>query len=207
MCWQLAAFLLCAGGALPAAEPAVVFEDRFDGKLAAGWTWLREHPADWCIRDGALEIHVRPGDANSVRNALVRPAPDRRRGTYALEVTVQNASVPTRQYEQAGLTWYCQDKPVFKLVKERVDGQLMIIPGRVPMTAPSVQLRLVVTADSYIAQYRPGGQGEFLTAATGNLPPPGEDRVSLQCYHGPEDAEHWIRFDNFRILQLPEPPH
>lgn len=198
--------LVLAGGGsgLSAAEPAVVFEDKFDAKLAEGWTWLREHPSHWRLRDGALEIHVEPGDANSVMNALVRPAPDRRQGTYAVEVTVRNHRVPTRQFEQAGITWYHDGKPVFKLVKELVDGQLMIIPGRPPMTNDAVQLRLVVTADTFTAQYRPDGQGEFQTAATGKLPLPGNDQVSLQCYHGPTDAEHWIRFDDFRILRLSE---
>jgi hypothetical protein len=149
-----------------------------------------------------LEIRVRPGDANTVRNALVRLAPDRRQGRFAIEVTVTNQQPPKQQYEQAGITWYTSGKPVFKLVKELVDGQLMIIPGRKPMTNDSVQLRLVVTADSWTAQFRPGGQGEFQTAETGKLPPPGDDRVSLQCYHGPTEAEHWIRFDDFRIQKL-----
>jgi hypothetical protein len=187
-----------------AAEPQVVFEDRFDGQLAQGWTWLRETPAAWRLRENALEIHVQPGDANTVRNALLRPAPDRSQGRFAVEVTVANAKTPTRQFEQAGITWYHDKKPVIKLVKELVDGQLMIIPGRRPMTNQTVQLRLIVTADTWTAQFRPGGQGEFQTADTGKLPAPGDDQVSLQCYHGPPEAEHWIRFDDFRILKLPD---
>ncbi len=199
--WGLALVILACGLA-SAADPQMVFEDRFDGKLADGWTWLREDPAAWRIREGAIEIHVQPGDASSVKNALLRKAPDRRQGKVAIDVTVTNAKKPIRQYEQAGITWYHDGKPVFKLVKELVDGQLMIIPGRKPMTNDSVQLRLVVTADSWTAQFRPGGQGEFQTAETGKLPPPGDDQVSLQCYHGPTEAEHWIRFDDFRILKL-----
>lgn len=191
---------------VPAGEPSVVFVEGFDGKLGPGWTWLREDPAAWRLRETALEIRVQPGDANSVRNALVREAPDRREGTFAIEVTVRNETVPTRQFEQAGITWYNHGKPVFKLVKERVDGQLMIIPGRKPMTNQVVQLRLMVTADSWIAQFRPDGRGEFQTADRGKLPPPGEDQVSLQCYHGPPDAEHWIRFDDFRVLKLGNTP-
>ena len=49
---------------------------------------------------------------------------------------------------------------------------------------------------------RRSSEGEFQTAATGKLPPPGEDEVSIQCYNGPPDAEHWIRFDDFRVLKL-----
>ncbi len=109
---------------------------------------------------------------------------------------------PAQQYEQAGITWYHDDKPVFKLVKELVDGQLRIIPGHKPMDAPSVQLRLLVTADRWTAQYRPDANGQYQTAAEGALPAPGKDMVSIQCYNGPPDAEHWIRFDDFRILRL-----
>ena len=83
----------------------------------------------------------------------------RRRAKQAgLATPVTNHTFPTVQYEQAGITWYVGGKPVFKLVKELVDGKLVIIPGRKPMTAKSVQLRLIVTADSFTAQYRPNAR-------------------------------------------------
>jgi len=185
-----------------AAEPKVLFEDRFDGKLADGWSWLRENPKTWRFRDGALEIRVEPGAANNVKNALVREAPDRAKGKYAFEVTVTALAKATQQFEQAGLTLYHDGKPVFKLVKELIDGGLYIIPGKVAMDAKTVQLRLVVTADGFEAQFRPEGKGEFKTAAKGKLPPPGKDQISIQCYNGPPDAEHWFRFRDFRILKL-----
>jgi regulation of enolase protein 1 (concanavalin A-like superfamily) len=185
-----------------AAEPKVLFEDRFDGKLADGWSWLRENPKTWRFRDGALEIRVEPGVAPTVKNALVREAPDRSKGKFAFEVTVTNLTKPIQQYEQAGLTLYHDGKPVFKLVKELIDGKLYIIPGKVAMDAKTVQLRLVVTADGFEAQFRPEGKGEFKTAAKGKLPPPGKDQISIQCYNGPPDAEHWFRFRDFRILKL-----
>jgi len=158
---------------------AVLFEERFDDKMDEGWSWLRENSSARRIRDGALEIRVEPGGAPTVKNA-------------------------TRQYEQAGITWYNNGKPVFKLVKELVDGKLMIIPGRKPMTSKTVQLRLIVTSDSFIAQFRPNGEGDFQTAAKGKLPAPRNDQVSIQCYNGPPNAEHWIRFDDFRISRLPD---
>ncbi|MBW8038957.1 MAG: DUF1080 domain-containing protein [Planctomycetes bacterium] len=181
-----------------------IFEDRFESGPAKGWTWLRENPDTWRIKDGGLEILVQPGVAHNVKNALVRKAPDRSKGKFAVDVTVTSNTVPTQQYEQAGITWYNNGKPVFKLVKELVSGQLMIIPGRKPMTSKSVQLRLIVDKDSFVAQYRPDGRGEFQTAAKGKLPPPGDDKVSIQCYNGPPNAEHWIGFDDFRIFKLPE---
>jgi len=185
-------------------QRAVVFEELFEGSLDEGWTWLRENPQAWRIRQGALEIRVEPGVANTVKNALVRKAPDRKEGKFAVDVTVTNTTKPTQQYEQAGITWYHEGKPVFKLVKELINGELFIIPGKKPMPGEKVQLRLIVNGNDFIAQFRPDGKGKFETAATGTLPPPGNDQVSIQCYNGPADAEHWIRFDDFRILKMSE---
>ena len=185
-----------------ASNEQIIFEDNFDGKLNEDWLWLRENPDHWRIQDGGLEILVEPGVADTVRNALLRPAPDRSAGKYAIEVTVTNHTHPTIQYEQAGITWYSDGKPVIKEVKELIDGDLYIIPGKKDMSAKSVRLRLLVAADSWEAQYCPEGETEFQTAATGELPPPDDDQVSIQCYNGPADAEHWIRFENFCIKLL-----
>lgn len=195
-------FWLCVG--LPAASgaDAVEFSDPFDSQPHPSWHWLREAPKDWRIRDSALEICIQPGDANTVRNALVRPAPDRRQGHFAIELKVTNLTVPTQQFEQAGITWYTDGKPVFKLVKERVDGQLMIIPSRRPMTNETVQLRLIVSSNSWSASFRPNAAGEWQSAGSGELPAPNRDEVSVQGYHGPPDTNHWIRFDDFRILRV-----
>ena len=194
-----AALSACAGG------PRPEFEDRFDAAPAAGWTWLRENPGAWRVQDGALEIRIDTGNAETVRNVLVRPAPDRRAGKWAIEVTLTSLAEPTKQYEQGGITWYQGGKPGFKLVKELVNGTVMIVPGHVPMAAKTVQFRLVLEGEAYTALFRPGAAGEWLTAGSGKLPPPGvDDQMSLQCYNGPPDAEHWIRFDDFRVWRLAE---
>lgn len=194
--------LLVLAGSLAAAEPSMLFEDTFAGKLGDGWTWLRENPAAWRVQKDGLEIRVEPGVAHNVKNALLRAAPDRGKKKYAVEVTVTFTTPPTRQYEQGGITWYHQKKPVFKLVHEHIDGKLWIIPGRKPAPGNTVRLRLVVDGRNWTAQYRQNAKGEFQTAASGKLPPPGDDQVSIQCYNGPPDAEHWVRFDDFRIVEL-----
>jgi hypothetical protein len=187
-----------------AVEPEIIFEDALKGKLGSGWHWLRENPKTWRHSAKGLEIRVEPGLAATVKNALVRKAPDRSRGKYAIDVTVEFTSPPSQQYEQAGVTWYQGDKPVFKLVHEFIDGKPYIIPGKKPAEARVVQLRLIVSKDAYVAQFRPDARGEFQTANSGKLAPGADEKVSIQCYNGPPEAEHWMRFSDFRILRLPD---
>jgi hypothetical protein len=186
------------------AEPQVVFEDPLKGKLGEGWDWLRENTSAWRHTQKGLEIRVEPGLADTVKNALVRKAPDRSQGKYAIEVTVEFTSPPSQQYEQGGLTWYQGTRPVFKLVHELIDGKTYIIPGKRPTQTRRIQLRLIVSKDQYIAQFRPDAQGDFQTAASGKLAAGQDEKVSIQCYHGPVGAEHWVRFSDFRMIQLPE---
>jgi hypothetical protein len=200
----LLAGVFCSHSLGGGAEPVVVFEDSLKGKRAAGWHWLREHRGAWRQSAKGLEIRVEPGLADTVKNALLRNAPDRSRGRYAVEVTVESLAPPTQQYEQAGITWYQGSKPVFKLVHERIDGKTYIIPGKKPTDTRRVQLRLVVSRDAYVAQFRPEATGDFQTAASGKLPAGAEEKVSVQCYNGPPAAEHWFRFTDFRIIRLPE---
>jgi hypothetical protein len=134
----------------------------------------------------------------------VRKAPDRSRGKYAVEVTVEMTAPPSQQYEQAGLTWYQGDKPALKLVHEFLDGKTYVIPGKKPTDTRRMQLRRVVSKDGYVAQFRPDGKEEFQTAESGKLPPGADERVSIQCYNGPAGADHWMRFSDFKIIELPE---
>ncbi|MBT6150179.1 MAG: hypothetical protein HOH74_32355 [Gemmatimonadetes bacterium] len=151
--------------------------------------------------NGGLEICVQPGKADTVINALLCDAPDRKAG-FAVEVTVYNHTMPVEQYEQAGITLYVDGLPVFKLVKELIDGDLYIIPGKQPMSMQSVRLRLLVTADSWEAQYRPQGATGFSTADSGDLIAGEKTQVSLQCYNGPKHSDHWIRFEDLQISKL-----
>ena len=179
-----------------------IFSDNFIDSLDADWSWLREKAGGWQLADDGLEIRVEPGKADTVLNALLRTAPDRSTGTFAIEVTVSNHTHPSEQYEQVGITWYCGGQPVFKLVKELIDGDVYIIPGKCPVPDQPIRLRLIVTASTWEAQYKVGGDGEFKTAEKGELPAPDGDQVSLQCYNGPEGAEHWMRFEDFSIAKL-----
>jgi hypothetical protein len=191
---------LALGGAHLAEEPQVLFQDRFDGKLADGWTWLKQDDKCWRLRDDALELRVQPEQVN----ILARTVPDASEGPYAIEVTFTSVPQPTQQYEQVGLFWYANGKQGPKFVKERIDGKVYVFPGKKEMAEETVTLRWVVEGKKYTAQYRPAGKGDFLTAYSDNLPAAekGKLQVALTCFHGPTDAEHWVRIKDFRIVRL-----
>ncbi len=65
-----------------------------------------------------------------------------------------------------------------------------------------MRLRLLVTKDKYIARFQPDAKGEFKTVVSGNLAPGAEEQVSVQCYNGSADTEHWVRFADFRIEEV-----
>jgi len=200
-----------AGVRVAGSEPQLPFADPLKGKLGAGWTWLREDTEAWRNSPQGLEIRVLPGNKDTVKNALMRPAPDRSRGKYAIEVTAEYLASPTKNFEQGGLTWYQGNKPVGKLVHEFIEGKPYAITnwppnelGKKLAEDPLIRLRLIVMKDSYSTQFRSGATGEFRDLSSGKLPPGADEKISIQCYNAPPDAEHWMRFSDFKILKLPE---
>ncbi|MFO0926644.1 MAG: hypothetical protein U0736_06330 [Gemmataceae bacterium] len=197
----LVVWLVALAGPLSAAEPKVIFEDRFTGKLADGWVWLKQDPKSWRLRDGALELRILPQQVN----ILARTLPDPADGPFAVEMTVTNVPQLQRQYEQVGFFWYADGKPGPKFVKEMIDGTVYVFPGKKPAAEATVGMRLVVDGKNYTAQYRPGGKGAYQPAFTAPVPPAekGKLQVAVTCFHGPTDAEHWVRITAFRIVRLP----
>jgi regulation of enolase protein 1 (concanavalin A-like superfamily) len=192
----------------------LLFQDDFKGKLAEGWSWVREHRDGWRLTKQGLEVRLEPGNmwgpANDAKNVLVRPAPDATQQGIEMAVTVTNR--PTNQYEQVDLVWYYDDSHMVKLGQELVDGKLSIVMGReendrtrtiaiIPLDSYSVRLRLVVMGNRIRGQFRETSAAEWREAGECDLPAPGgtKAKISLQFYQGPANAEHWARVTEFRI--------
>lgn len=203
---------LFATATCPAEETP--FQDDFTGKLAEGWSWVREHREGWRVTDRGLEVRVEPGNmwgpANNARNVLVRPAPEAAKDEIEVSVNVENK--PTEQYEQVDLVWYYDDGHMVKLGQERVDGKLSIVMGReendrtrtmaiIPLDSFSVRLRFVVKGNRIRGQFRTPAAKDWQDAGECDLPAPADRKaqISLQCYQGPADAEHWARVTEFRV--------
>jgi len=173
-------FILCLlfAGASAYADSLVL-----NGKLAEGWTWRRENPAGWRVRDNTLEIRVEPGNMwgppNDARNVLVRSIPNSLEGEVRISITVSNK--PTEQYEQVDLVWYYDDSYMVKIGQEMVDGKLSIVMGReekdrtrtiaiIPIDALQVDLRLVATNKVVRGAFRPAGSKDWREAGSCDLP-------------------------------------
>ena len=198
------------------AAPAdkVLFEDDFNGKLGAGWSWVREHRQSWRVIDQGLEVRVEPGNMwgppNNARNVLLRSAPDV--GEDEIEISVNVENKPTEQYEQVDLVWYYDDGHMVKVGEELVDGKLSVVMGReendrtrtisiTPLDSPAVQLRMVVSENLVRGSFKTP-QGEWREVGQCDLPAKGEPKISLQFYQGPQKEEHWARVSDFKVRKL-----
>jgi len=198
-----------------AASHEPLFRDDFTGSLDRSWSWVREDTKAWRVTERGLEIRLQPGNmwgpANNAKNVLVRAAPDPAKGELEISVTVTNQ--PSGQYEQVDLVWYYDDSNMVKLGQELVDGKLSIVMGReendktrtiaiIPLKFFSVQLRLSVTGDRIHGEFHTPDAEAWREAGECDLPVHGPPKVSLQCYQGPPDVEHWARLTGFCIKRM-----
>ena len=195
----------------------VLFQEDFRPTLESGWSWVREAPDAWRVKDGALELRILPGNlwggANNARNVLVRPAPDLAGGE--IEITVRFENAPTEQYEQVNLAWYYDDSHMVKLGREIVDGPVCVVMGREekdqcrtiarpPVLGGWYRLRLTVSGNQIRGAYWPEGAAAWTDAGACTLPTPPrgvQPKISLHAYNGPKDKEHWARVTEFRVVR------
>ena len=206
--------LLAAQGAGDAPRQPL-FEDKFDGKLADGWTWVREDKKAW--RVDADGLHVRNqfgtlwGKGNDARNVLLRALPEAPGSVLAVDVTVQQK--PVINAEQAGVIYHLDDDHYVKLIFEALEGKSWIVmarevggegnvAGKIPLPNVAPRLRMLVTPDGLRGQFL-GKDGRW--EDVGKCDFPGDEaarktaRVGLVCHGGQYEVERWARFNDFHI--------
>lgn len=192
------------------ADDAELFRDPFTRQLAEGWSLVRQQPGAVRVGEGAIEIRSLPGVIAEAKNLLLRDAPAAA-GPLAFEVTVSNE--PTQQWEQLGLVYYWDDAHHVKLVKERVDEKLWVVMGKahpsagglvakLPLEGAKVSLRLVVADGHVTGLWRAKADDPWTKAGECPLPGEGPGKLGLVTFHGPQEVEHWARFEGFRVLRV-----
>jgi regulation of enolase protein 1 (concanavalin A-like superfamily) len=198
-----------------AEQEHVLFTEVFKGKLADGWSLVREDAKGWRLDQGALVIRTSTGGLwlkdNNTQNIFLRTPPQTKDAPLIIEVFVENE--PTNAYEHAGLVWYGDDDNYVILVKEKVgDRQLVqLVPeyeGRPKVgfaekayQGKGVWLRMEVFGGKVRGQFRATEKDAWQTLGECDLPSKGEPRLGLLTGYAPKNMEHEARFRSFRILQ------
>ena len=207
--------LLLFGASVVMGAEKIIFRDDFGGKVGEGWSWLRENPAAWRVTNNSLQVRIEPGNMwggqKSGKNTLLRDAPDP--SGREIEVSVVVSNNPTGQYEQVDLVWYYADSHMVKIGFERVFGTNSIVMGReendrtrtiavIPIDATRVELRHRVKDNRIRGQYRASGTEKWRDAGECDLPVHGAPKISLQCYQGLPDVEHWAVIEQFTVKEI-----
>jgi len=215
----VAMVLVLAGGALWGQERT----NPFAGKtLPKGWTWKRENPYAWRLKDGGLEIKIEPGNmwgrANNAKNVLLVPLAQDLVQT-GTEVQATFANVPTKRWEQVDLVWYYRDSHMVKIGLELEHGKNSVVMGReendrtrtikiVPLEVNQVTVRLTVRDGQVRGDYRlkPKDKWVFVGTCTEPKPADGHEKpkVSLQCYQGDPENPKWARITEFKTWPITE---
>jgi hypothetical protein len=196
----------------------VLFEDAFQGKLAEGWEWVHEDPANWRIKDGKFQIRATGGSAwagnTDGKNYLLRKLPEVTEGELAVEVYAENR--PTAPFEHVGIWWYADDDNYVTLNKEQFTKEPKIIYvverkgkgeppyAEIPYAAEGVWLRLRFSGTKIIGQYRATPHDEWKTAGSRERPA-GVGRIGIKGGYAPKkETDRWASFSHFRIVQITE---
>ncbi len=205
-----------AAAALAADKPPaekVLFEAKFTGELGKDWSWVREDPKAWKIDQGALVLRTLPGylhaKSNDSKNVLLRPLPKSDK-TLVVEVYVEGE--PKVQFEHAGIVWYVDDDNYVSLFQEvlggKVELQMVTEKDAKPRTtvvkhdAKGVWMRLLIADGKITTQYRPSEKEEWKTVGKTDAPSAGAARVGVMAGGAPKDAERYVRFRSFRIVEF-----
>lgn len=160
-------FLIAEGGDKRSAT--AVWTDDFNSPvLDSRWTWVREDPSHWSLKEvpGQLRIITQEGgiyeDTTGQRNLLLTDAP---KGDFTM--TVKCAIAPTENFQYAGLMVYQDDDNYVQLNRAFTDeGSFNFdmetvgkaISQRIPRSATSFYLRISKQGDRYSGDYSPDAE-------------------------------------------------
>ena len=212
LAWLIGAPLCLAGD--------VLFEDTFDDGLSQRWEIIGLKQEDYRIRDGALELRVQPGKLtrDTPMFKVILPFTSSDTVIASVEVTVLDPF--TEPAEFAGLFLIDEHGPEFGARKQHLDGQLLFAPGRAqfigrpgeesdpqqyalqywPARKDMGPLRIIVRSGYAYFQVGPSSEGRYANFFHSAINTSEKERgFVLTAAGGPQDAAHWVRFDNFRV--------
>lgn len=199
-----------------------LFEDKFDRGLSPKWTVVGLKREDYRLKNGGLEMRVQPGKSTKETPMLMVLLPFKTSESVTASVEVTVLDHFTEPAESAGLFLTDEHGGEFSALKMNVNGHLVFSPPQVefigkegtegdpqqyslrfwPANDELGALRILVRDGYGYFQIGPSAQGKYLNAFHSALRPNVSKRgFALSAYGGPSDQEHWVRFDNFRVVR------
>lgn len=206
--------------AIASAEEKVLFSDDFAAGLSPKWQRVGLTDEDVRLRDGALEIRLRPVQKGQARPMLRVDLPFTTAGTViaSVEVTAPDKGLP--RGVEAGLSLTSAGRPEFTVRKTNIDGYQVFSPGEVrflgqpgqegdpgqysvtywPARPADGPLRIIVRGHYAYFQTGPTQTGEYRTMFHSAIHEADEGLgFCLFATGGDSDDERWVRFDDFRV--------
>lgn len=199
-----------------------IFEDNFDNGLSEQWRVVGLRKEDYRIRDGGLEMRVQPGKLTNDTPMVKVILPIGTSSTAIGSVNVTPLDAFTENGEFAGLCLIADDTVEFTVKKVSLEGSLVLAPGRHefigepgdegdprnytvkhwPALDESGPLRIIVRGKYAHFQVGPSSRNEFLNLFHSAIVDTDNTcGFSLVAAGAPQDAVHWVRFDNFRVTR------
>ena len=200
----------------------ILFEDTFDEKLSPQWKAIGLKEGEYRVRNGGLEMRVLPVNKRTGPPMLMVHLPFKTHETVTASVELSLIDQFTEPTETAGLYLTDEDSREFAAEKKNINGHIVFSPGKVefigkegtdgdpqqftlkfwPANEEFGPLRIIVRGGYGYFQAGPSREGEYLnffhSALRDNEPKRG---FCLSTYGGPTDKEHWVRFDNCRVVK------
>ena len=212
----------CVLPASLSAADKVLFEDDFDDGLSSQWQLTGLAKEDYRVKDGALELRVHPGKYNRETPMLKVILPFSASDSVTASVDVRLVDPFTEPEEMAGLFLVDENGREFQAAKQRISGEMLFSPPSVqflgktgkeddfsqyaytyrPAADKAGPLRIIVDQDYAYFQVGPSADGKYLNFFFSAIRSNSKERAFCLCAAGaPNDAVHWVRFDNFRVIK------
>jgi hypothetical protein len=200
----------------------VLFEDNFDKGLSDKWQVVGLKEKDYRVRDGALEIRLTRWNANQPQPMLKVDLPFGTADSVVASVDVSVKYETLKRGERAGVSLYDRVGTSFTGRVTNNDGYIVLAPGQVefigkpgeegnpgkytvkywPADKEFGPLRILVRGHYAHFQVGPSKDGKYQTFFHSALRQSNEGLgCGLFADGESDDADRWVRFDNFRAIK------
>lgn len=199
-----------------------LFEDNFDSELSEIWQPMGLEKEDYRIREGALEIRIKPEVTGQPRPVLKVDLPFSTRDNVVVSVDVAEVDGPLDRGQLAGVSLLHNTRPLFSARKTNIDGLYLFAPGEVEFIGQSGQegdvnkytvkywpadkaagpLRIIVHGNYAYFQVGPNADGKYMNFFHSAISESSAGLGFGLFAVGPSnDKERWVRFDNFTVIK------